>query len=1335
MVLSTQNDSYWETLTNNAPTQTKIWLEGYDIQDINQVSQYHFELITLPKNYDIHLLQCAWGLLINRFCSSNDILYGTGILGTHYFPVRCTLKNKQTLGEFLKKQSEQLEQSKLNFNLLNIASVETLFHYLLLIHSDLNIVADQIHLDPEKYPLILIYCPTQSNKMLIGYNQKKYTPTSCHNLIEHLFIILEKIITEPDQPVTQFSILTSDDKHKINSWGKAYTTHSHLFKNIFIDDIFCQHAKNIPHHTAIVWHNKIMNYGELNQLVNKIILLLHEKNIHAGNNIAVFMERSPELIAVMLAIFKLDAIFVPINPKYPEDRIQFILEDCQAPIIIVDQTDTIPKQSLYKTINIHEQLANMNTFSNYQQPKMIQKKDLNQLAYIVYTSGTTGQPKGVMIRHVSLTNLSEWYQICFQLNAEDRLSQFNSLGFDAFFCEIIPALAVGASIYIIDDPIKLTPYLFFDWLVEQKITVCDLPTAYAQVLFNLPWPTHLNLRLLKIGGESLTQYPKQLFPFDVWNIYGPTEVTIEATYMKIIEANKPPEQQTCQHLPPPIGKPLLNSICYLVDSHLNLVPPGCAGELLIGGINLSTGYLNHTQLTKEKFIQNIFDENEIIFNKLYRSGDLARWLPDGNLEFLGRIDHQIKIRGYRIELNEIEAALSQYTDVNEVIVLAKENNLGGKSLNAWLVPNFESLRIPFQEHCLISLDNSEYFQVFTEDFSKAGIGINGYNHPIDTDKKIQINIKLPGASDSQWLTGKVIWQKENRLGIHFDQTAKQKNLLEKSIEYYLSTHNLMETLQSASVKRNLKLALKKKLPEYMIPDSFNILPKMPLTFNGKIDIKALPPPQNFNKLLERKYVEPRNKTEKIIKKIWEKILDQDNISITDNFFDLGGSSLSASKVLVELMNQFQLPIPANIFLDLPFIPIMAEYIDSKGQKYTKKTEVQDEINRDIILNDDILPHKKISDNINKPQNILLTGAGGFLGLFILSELIKQTEAKIYCLIRPGGFDSIASRLNNQIEFFQLADELSLSNRRIVLISGDIGLYQFNIPSELYKMLTEKIDCIYHCGAQVNTMAAYTALRTSNVQGTREIIQFATQVFDKPIYYISTLSAAFEKDEAGHYVEVFPGTQTDQLSGGYAISKWVSERLLTQLMHRGLPVQIYRSGYIGGTSKTGIANHNDALLLLIKGCIQLGFAPNWTEKITVLPVDFVSEAIVKISLHQPDKSGVFHIDHPTGILWTDLIHWLNQRNYTIQICSHTEWLEHLSHITQENVLFPFLPYYLAMKNPPNTPETNMEHAKTVLNQLGLAYPQIDDKMLNTYFNYLEACGFLPTKNTITKAERA
>jgi len=1013
-----------------------------------------------------------------------------------------------------------------------------------------------------------------------------------------------------------------------------------LQKPRLVHEYVAIHAEKNPGFPACGFQDAVINYARLNAGANRIAHFLHEKKIHPGDTVAVMLERTPLLMEVMIGVFRAGAIFVPLNPKYPDEKIRHIIDDCNAHLILTDSLQRIPKDMLFRAILINPALDPLNRLPDTVPPAVA--VDENSVAYVIYTSGTTGQPKGVMISHGNLNNLTEWYKTLYHLSHEDRASQFASQGFDSFFCETIPFFSMGASVHIVDDMTRLTPALFFAWLERAKISVCDLPTSWANVLFGYIWPDIRSLRLVKIGGESLKRYPQQTFGFELWNIYGPAEATIETTYFRMAKAGQSSAENQKKYPVPPIGKPLHHVQCHIVDSNLNPVPDGTAGELLIGGKNVSPGYLNRTEPDPEKFLPDTFSGNPE--GRVYRTGDRVRRLADGNLEYLGRLDHDIKIRGCQIELLEIETHLASHPDVSEVVVLARETPDGKKSLLAWLVPNMEKIRIPWHEKCLVALDESRYIEAVSEDISREGIAISGLSEKISTKKPVRINVLLPGAADSIWLEGILIWQHDTRAGIHFSLSDEEKKYLQQSVEFYLSSHNIMKTLENTSAKRSLKMALKKKLPENMIPDVFCTLPRFPLTFNCKVDTKSLPIPQTASQISPR--------------------------------------------------------------------------IDSQ------------QIIDDCRLAEDIIPGKVSQQSLTAPENILLTGADGFLGIYLLNALLEQTDATIHCMIRKGGFSSIAKRFEEQVRIFGLEKNVNLANQRIVLVSGDIALHHFDLPLEHYQHLCN-VDAIWHCGAQVNTQASYNRLRDNNVTGTREIIQFAVTGKTKPVYYISALSAATHKNAAGEYDEVFPEPLQPQLSGGYALTKWVSERLLTEVKQRGLPVHIYRLGHILGDSFHGVMNTNDPLLLLIRGCIQLGYAPDWEELIAVLPVDFVSHAIVCLSGAAPPKSGVYHIDQPHGMYWTEFMKWFQRRGYQIQICSHHEWLNLLAGIDRDNALHPFLSWYLSMNLPPVTPQTSMINAMAGLQKAGYEYPAMDDRLLNTWLDYLVESGFLPTVQTVEK----
>lgn len=432
------------------------------------------------------------------------------------------------------------------------------------------------------------------------------------------------------------------------------------------------HAAASPKTAAVVSGGEVLTYAELdrraNQLANRLVAL----GVKAETIVALCLDRSPASVMCALAVLKAGGAYLPLDPKYPVERLRFMLNDAQPRVLIAKEglADRLGAGT-WAVINI---AADRDIDDSSINAPLIEI-DKNQLAYVIYTSGSTGQPKGVEITHENLLNLVSWHQSEFGVTARDRASHLASVGFDASVWEVWPHLTAGATLYLPDDETRLSPARLRDWLVQNQITISFLPTALAEAVMTLDWPTETALRFLLTGADTLHCYPKTNQPFVVVNNYGPTECTVVTTSGHV------DSQDTNDGLPT-IGRPITNTVVHILDENLQSVTPGEAGELCIGGVGLARGYRNRRDLTTEKFIPDPFNRN--VGERLYRTGDKARQLANGDIAYLGRIDDQIKIRGYRIEPAEIEAAINLHPAIASSVVVTSAADCFEKRLTAYV---------------------------------------------------------------------------------------------------------------------------------------------------------------------------------------------------------------------------------------------------------------------------------------------------------------------------------------------------------------------------------------------------------------------------------------------------------------------------------------------------------------------------------------------------------------------------------------------------------------------------------------------------------------------------
>jgi amino acid adenylation domain-containing protein len=440
--------------------------------------------------------------------------------------------------------------------------------------------------------------------------------------------------------------------------------------------LIARQAQERPQATALVAPEGTLSYAQLDRRANR--LAHHLRTLGVGPNVLVglYLERSLDMVVGLLGILKAGGAYVPIDPAYPRERVVFMLQDACAPVLVthtalaadiaVEGTTLV---CLDRDGSLLEGLPETEPASAPIQPA--------DLAYVIYTSGSTGRPKGVQITHDSLLNLIYWHQRAFAVTAADRATQVTSPAFDATGWELWPYLTCGATIYLPNDETRVDPPAMRDWLVAQEITIAFLPTPLAESIIQLAWPAQTALRLLLTGADTLHHYPRPGLPFTLVNNYGPTETTVVATSGAVAPRSCASSEA------PSIGYAIDNTSIYLLDEQMRPVSFGEPGELYIGGLGVARGYLNRPELTAERFLNDPFSTRPGA--RMYRTGDCARFLSDGQLAFLGRIDHQIKLRGYRIEPGEIISALNDVPGIQTSMVIAREDLPGEKRLVAYVV--------------------------------------------------------------------------------------------------------------------------------------------------------------------------------------------------------------------------------------------------------------------------------------------------------------------------------------------------------------------------------------------------------------------------------------------------------------------------------------------------------------------------------------------------------------------------------------------------------------------------------------------------------------------------
>ncbi len=649
------------------------------------------------------------------------------------------------------------------------------------------------------------------------YNTALFNHTTIVRMADHFKCLLKSAAQDSKCKVEKLNILSPDELETVTrTWNQTDVSYP---EHICIHEQIERSCKINPDAVAVEFEGEKLTYKNLDLLSARLAALLNNKGIKKGDLVGVLMERSTHLVISLLACLRSGAVYVPLDPGYPEDRIQYMIKDSNPKIVLTQQIF----KEVYSNLLLQTEFV---CVTEKQLSERVSSQDLvalepHDLAYMIYTSGSTGQPKGALNTHAGIYNRLAWMQKQYCLRSNDVVLQKTPFSFDVSVWEFFWPLMYGAKLVVAKPNGHKDPQYLIDLINSQSVTILHfVPSMLHAFLMNEDAASCKSLRLFVCSGEALPLDLQHRFFMifgsevtQLHNLYGPTEAAVDVTYWQCMPNSD-------LHFVP-IGRPIDNIQMYILDKVLAPVPIGIAGELYIGGVGVGRGYLNKPELTDERFIQNPFTQGQT----LYKTGDRARFLSDSNIEYLGRFDHQVKLRGFRIELGEIEVAISDFKGVERSVVIVRDSSGGQKQLVAYI--------------------------------------------------KVQDNTEIKVSE--------------------------------------------------------LSKSLKSRLPDHMIPAAFVFIKTVPVTPNGKVDYKQLPAPLQNSSAGDLNCV--LTQTEESIAQVWKDVLGHNSFGLKDNFFDVGGSSLSLLQIQSRLARQFERRIALTDLFRSPTIASISDFLkEHKEQK-------------------------------------------------------------------------------------------------------------------------------------------------------------------------------------------------------------------------------------------------------------------------------------------------------------------------------------------------------------------------------------------------------------------
>lgn len=719
-------EMYWKKLLKgfDSPTPlSNLKLRGDNKEEIQGHGEVKFNLtlndtallrdLAAKSNATLSsVIMTAWAVLLSQYSGEKDVVFGTvrngrnisidrindmvGLL-INTLPIRTLLSEEGELTSLIADmRTQQLEQKEYEHVPLNkvqewsdVSPDELLFEsYIVYNYRGTNSILEAEGIwqnrdfelvEQSNYPLVIMAFGEPELLISMSYAQNSFDQETIKRMAGQLQTLLVRFANNHDGKLSEFEILTDAEKTLlIEGFNKTAADYP---KDVCLHTLFENQVDQTPNEIALSYQEEDLTYHELDQKANQLGHHLRNMGIEPESLVGVFMERSFEMVIALYGILKAGGGYVPLDPEYPTDRLVFMIEDTQIPVILTQEhlASDLPETNA-KIICLD---SDWNIVSENSTERLENKTNEKNLAYVIFTSGSTGKPKGVMNEHRGICNRLFWMQDAYQLGKEDRVLQKTPYSFDVSVWEFFWPLLFGARLVISPPGAHKDPGALVDLITGNDITTIHfVPSMLQLFLENNDVGKCKSLIRVICSGEALgydlqERFFKRIDNAELHNLYGPTEAAVDVTYW---ECNRDDDLNTV-----PIGYPVANTQIYIVDTKMRPVPIGVPGELHIGGIQVARGYINRPELTKERFIPDPFSQDPE--GQLYKTGDLCRYFPSGAIEYLGRMDFQVKIRGLRIELGEIESIISQHENIREAVVTALKDDSGSPRLVGYIVPS------------------------------------------------------------------------------------------------------------------------------------------------------------------------------------------------------------------------------------------------------------------------------------------------------------------------------------------------------------------------------------------------------------------------------------------------------------------------------------------------------------------------------------------------------------------------------------------------------------------------------------------------------------------------